>query len=894
MRRFFSSLTAKFLLVLVPTILVGATAFSVLSAAFKADELEGLLRSKVEGVAETAAKALTLPLWNFDPAGITTVIDSITTHDEIECAVVAETISAQKWQVGMPDCTIPPGQWQNSVSVSIRHEGEAIGRLDLRYSTATIDQELMRQLLRDGGMLALLLGFVILTAFASLRIIIGRPLHHLMLSILQAEEHDLRKPVLWQSRDELGQVINAYNGMIHQIDQRTNDLAESEIRMRSILEASVFPIVIIRLSDMAILYYNQLAEAWFPPIAFSTMAPDPGGHRSVSGGPNGGIGALMEDAAVFASFRQALRQEGRVRGLEARLIGSEGRHFWAQISSVTMTFDGQEAALVAISDITELKELTQELTEKTSILEATLENMGQGIIMVEADGRIMAYNRRLIDMLRLAPRTLDNSSGFASLLTSDGGDSQRLADLLTRLALEATASQTTHQPRAGELRCQDGRVLEVRRNPLAGGSAVITLTDISERKQAQQRIEDQLAFQRTLLETIPNPIFYYDPEGRFLGCNQEFATQVTGQSVEALQGRGLAEVLQAEDAAPFEAWNRSLTGSPERRLVVERMMRFADGSRHHVILNSGVFQDSGGRAAGIVGLLVDITELKQTQDKMRRAKEEAEQAVADLRDAQESLVQAEKLASLGQLVAGIAHEINTPVGVAVTGASHLARRTAEIKQIFLESRVTKKELRSYLEAADETARLMLANMDRASSLIHSFKQVAVDQTSDERRRFVLRDYIDEVLLSLHPRLKKVPHHIALNCPSEITVDSYPGALARVLTNFIMNSLLHAWPDSAQAGTIDITAEEQAPDSLRLVYHDDGVGIPEEHQQKIFDPFFTTKRGSGGSGLGLNIVFNLVTQTLGGRIEMESAPGTGTTFTLTLPQQAPERLRRDAG
>jgi signal transduction histidine kinase len=266
-----------------------------------------------------------------------------------------------------------------------------------------------------------------------------------------------------------------------------------------------------------------------------------------------------------------------------------------------------------------------------------------------------------------------------------------------------------------------------------------------------------------------------------------------------------------------------------------------------------------------------------------RANRDLQQALEQLTQAQTQLVQSERLASLGSLVAGVAHEINTPVGVGVTAASTLHDHAAELKRLYQADALKRSDLDRFVGIASEGTRIILKNLQRAADLIQSFKQVAVDQSSGERRRFVLADYIDEVLLSLGPRLRKSSHQVTVECPPVLQIDSFPGALAQILTNLVSNSLVHAF-GPGQVGQIRI-AVRAAADGIVLTYTDDGRGIPPESLPRIYDPFFTTKRSEGGSGLGLHIVYNLVTQLLGGTIEAASEIGRGTTFTLRLPDLA---------
>ncbi|WP_051710811.1 sensor histidine kinase [Andreprevotia chitinilytica] len=285
-------------------------------------------------------------------------------------------------------------------------------------------------------------------------------------------------------------------------------------------------------------------------------------------------------------------------------------------------------------------------------------------------------------------------------------------------------------------------------------------------------------------------------------------------------------------------------------------------------------------------LLTELDERRLALTALKDAKFRADEAYHDLKQAQNELVQSEKMASLGGLVAGVAHEINTPVGVILTSASVLSDETHSVKSNLESGAIKKSDLVRYFETAEQSTGLILNNADRAAELIRSFKRVAVDQTSEARRTFELGDYVREVVSSLHPTLKRGQLTVQIGCDERIELDSYPGAMAQVITNFITNTIAHAY-DEGQPGTLDIVATHEGG-SASLSFSDHGKGIPYEHQSKIFDPFFTTKRGSGGSGLGLNVVYNLITQTLGGTVAVKSMPTEGTTFIVTFPCNAPHR------
>ena len=269
---------------------------------------------------------------------------------------------------------------------------------------------------------------------------------------------------------------------------------------------------------------------------------------------------------------------------------------------------------------------------------------------------------------------------------------------------------------------------------------------------------------------------------------------------------------------------------------------------------------------------------------------ELETTLDELKTSQERLVQSEKMASLGLLVAGVAHEINTPVGICTTAISHLAKMSKDIKSALSEQKMKKSDLESYLGDANEYCEIISQNLFRTSDLIKSFKMVSADQASSEKRKFNLRLYIDDIILSLSPKIKITSHNININCPIEIEIDSYPGAFAQIITNLIMNSLIHAY-SKGDKGIINIDILKN--DSLLFInYSDDGKGIAKEHLPKIFDPFYTTNRGGGGTGLGLHVVFNIINQTFKGKIICESVLGHGTIFKITIPLAEPDHMQSE--
>ncbi len=255
-------------------------------------------------------------------------------------------------------------------------------------------------------------------------------------------------------------------------------------------------------------------------------------------------------------------------------------------------------------------------------------------------------------------------------------------------------------------------------------------------------------------------------------------------------------------------------------------------------------------------------------------------SLQELKQAQSRLVQSEKMAALGGLVAGVAHEINTPVGAAITGVSFLEDKTSQMAALHRVGELKRSQFEKHLHIAEDTLRSVRISLDRAAHLIRSFKEVAVDQTSGKKRRYNFKQYLDEILLSLKPVYGRTSHSIHVDCPGDLFMHGDPGSIMQIISNLIENALLHGF-ERKEHGEIRIRVETN-DDSSSLVLSDNGRGMTPEERDKVFEPFYTTKRGHGGTGLGMHIVYNLVVQTLGGAIFCDSVPGQGTVFTITIP------------
>lgn len=288
--------------------------------------------------------------------------------------------------------------------------------------------------------------------------------------------------------------------------------------------------------------------------------------------------------------------------------------------------------------------------------------------------------------------------------------------------------------------------------------------------------------------------------------------------------------------------------------------------------------------------LIELTNVleqrvEERTQSLQKTNQELANTVEALNSTMEQLVQSEKLASLGSLVAGVAHELNTPIGNAAVASSSLNDFAKDIQRQLENGSITKSNLEKFLHDAQMASGITARNLERASELITSFKNIAADQSSSQRRSFNLKEIVQEILMTLHPKTKKQPIEIVTEVDGELKLDSYPGPLEQVLNNLILNAFLHAFEED-QTGQVKIESKALNQDMIEIHVSDNGKGIPIHDQPKVFDPFFTTKLGQGGSGLGLHICHNIVTDTLGGTLTVKSTLNEGSRFTITIPASAP--------
>ncbi len=419
------------------------------------------------------------------------------------------------------------------------------------------------------------------------------------------------------------------------------------------------------------------------------------------------------------------------------------------------------------------------------------------------------------------------------------------------------------------------------------------------------RAELQRSEQRLLatIEQTPNvAVQWYDGDGRIMMWNKA-SEIVYGIRAETAIGKTLDELIYTP--AQCAEFRQMLAESSRTGPVgpYESSFTRPDGSQGYLLCTTFAIPGDAG-SPRYVCMDIDITNQKLAErslldlnatleerveertDELTRANDELVETLETLQRAQQELLRSEKLAALGSMVAGIAHELNTPIGNGLMASSTLDEHNRNFQIEVAAGNLRRSSLERYVADSQTATDILLRNLQRASDLIRSFKQVAVDQTSAQRRTFRLDQAIDEILLALQPTLKKQPLTLTREIDNEIWLDSYPGPLGQIITNLITNSINHGF-EGRETGTIVISAQRISDDQIQLRICDDGKGIAPEHLNRVFDPFFTTRLGQGGSGLGMNIVHTLATQVLGGQIRIDSTLGAGTCVTLDLPQRAPE-------
>jgi PAS domain S-box-containing protein len=392
---------------------------------------------------------------------------------------------------------------------------------------------------------------------------------------------------------------------------------------------------------------------------------------------------------------------------------------------------------------------------------------------------------------------------------------------------------------------------------------------------------------KLIYDTAPIGLACLSPDCRYLQINQRL-TEICGISVEEHLGRSVRDCVPAL-ADSVEKIVRSIMDTGEPVVGIEVTGQRADQIHQRAWMTYWhPLRAPNGDIVAVNVAAEEITERKRAEQEIRNARDAAESALRHLRETQDALIEAEKLAALGRLVAGVAHEVNSPIGTSLTIASTLQRKAERFAAETARGDLRRSSLNEFIELINEASMQLVTNLGRAAELVQSFKQVAAEQQQANQRTFDPGELTEQVLSHLQRALRERQITITLQCEPNLWMDSYPGPFAQVLTNLALNSMTHAFP-AGTSGGIDVKVSAAGRAHIELVFGDDGCGMPPEIKRQAFDPLFTTRRHQGSIGLGLHIVHNIVVERLGGRLKLESAPGAGTIVQLILPRIAPSGL-----
>jgi len=549
-------------------------------------------------------------------------------------------------------------------------------------------------------------------------------------------------------------------------------------------------------------------------------------------------------------------------------------------------------------DITERRQIEEALAAAEANLRGLLDAISEAVALLDPQGRVLFANEALAQRLGTAVGDMAGRCVYEFLPPEVA---RRRRQMVEQVVTSGEAIRHVVDTR-GE------RILDNSLYPVFGGNGKVARVavfsvDITESKHA----ETQLKLAASVFENTAEGIMITDRDNNIVSVNRAF-TDITGYSAEEAIGNN-PRMLQSSEYSRDHyrtMWDQILTQGTWQGELWDRRK---NGERYYEQLSITTVREPDGNITYYHALIRDVTDRKMAEEALWLVNDNLERLVTErtadlqtanlklqhtletLQRAQAELVRSEKLASLGSMVAGVAHELNTPLGNSLTVITALADSARDFATQAQKGALRRSQLTNFVAYTLKAADLVTHNLSRANELIIHFKQVAVDQTSAQRRQFDLNQAIGEIVEMLQPQFKRGAHRVVIDIPEGIRMDSFPGPLGQIVTNLVNNALVHAF-GGVQAGVITIRALPPADGKVRMLIADNGCGIAPEQLPRVFDPFFTTRLGQGGSGLGLHIVFRVATRVLGGQIDIASKPGDGTVFTLDLPLSAPAQEAGD--
>ncbi|MES2049790.1 MAG: PAS-domain containing protein [Pseudomonadota bacterium] len=589
--------------------------------------------------------------------------------------------------------------------------------------------------------------------------------------------------------------------------------------------------------------------------------------------------------------------EGQAQRFEWLSRRADGSQFISEVCVSRLDEGSARRVILVIRDISERKRIENETRFQGEKLRILLDNFPGGVSLLDESLRIVAWNKALVRMLDLPDNLFESGAPLIRDVFKANIERGEYAEFGGETEQETLAKLMAivqrMEPYVYERARQDGSIIEVRGAPIDGGGFVTTCTDVTAKRTIEKEYKRQSVFLNAVLANMPQGLSVFDEDLRLQVWNQGFLDVLNYEPQSIYRGVPFVDLLNIM-AQRGEYGEGEVQQQIDSRLALamqfkaHQFERTRPNGHTHLVQGKPIYED--GKLKGFVTTYTDITKQKQVELALSYANVQLEKNVADrtkeLRHTQDDLIRSEKLAALGSLVAGVAHELNTPIGNSLLTSSTLREKTMSFTRMVGDGVVRRSDLTSFLSDAERASELIERGLASAADLISSFKQVAVDQASSKRRQFQMDKVCADVIATMMAKIRHAGITIELNVPANIELDSYPGPFDQVICNLVDNTILHGL-NGQSGGHIKIAVRPVEPGFVELCFSDNGVGIPEVNIKRIFDPFFTTKLGRGGSGLGLNIVYNIVTTLLGGKIVVHSIEDKGVSFVLTLPLVAPQ-------
>ena len=677
-----------------------------------------------------------------------------------------------------------------------------------------------------------------------------------------------------------------------EIQRRELALRESEERLLATLEST--PNVAIQWFDSQgrVVYWNKSSETLYGVTAENAMA------RRLDE-----LIYTKEEGEAFLQMLAGIAADGQAVGpYEAAFRRPDGMEGVILCTTFSIPGERGDHRFVCMDiDVTQQKRLTEELAQRERCVRALVEQSPVAVIEWDLNFRVSEWNQAAEHVFGYSR---SDALGQHALFIVPKESHPIVDQIWDYLRTNSGGSHSEND----NITADGRRILcQWHNRPIVNDdgelvSVVSLVEDVSERRRIEQALKASEQKFLSLFHGSPVAVAVsrYSDAIPFTDCNEAWQRQFGWSRQEIFGKTGIELGLWVD-----ESQRLALLDNLARQESVHDMevtLRRRDGRLMACLMS--------GRGIGVDGekLVVfsyhDVTDERKTQQEIRDLNATLEQRVDSrtaalaaankeltatletLHRAQDELVRTEKMASLGSLVAGVAHELNTPIGNSLMAMSTFDEHSKSFQQILSGGGLKRSALDQYVEDAATAASIILRNLQKASELVSSFKQVAVDQSGSQRRGFLLEEVVAEILLTLRPTFRRTPYTVTSNINDDISMNSFPGPLGQVITNLINNALIHAF-EGREQGAVILSASRVGSDVVRIEVVDDGKGIAQEHLGRIFDPFFTTKLGRGGSGLGLHIVYNIVTRVLGGRIGVISNPA-GSTFWLEIPLFAPDQ------